>query len=225
MKALILAAGLGTRMRPLTDHCPKPLLAVGDHKLIEYHLYRLAAIGVTEVIINTAYLAEQIEDYLADGERYGLTIHYSQEGMPLETGGAIRHALPLLGDQPFLLINGDVYCEYPLTSLLDQDPEFAHLLLVPNPEFKQQGDFGCVDGLLTNQADELYTYAGIGVYQPSFFQQYQTQSSFPLAPIIRQQADAKRVTAELYNGVWMDIGTPQRLETLSQYLAQKGFNI
>lgn len=224
MKAFILAAGYGTRMRPLTDSTPKPLLTAAGKPLIQYHIERLAAAGIRQVLINTAYLGEQIETVLGDGSRFGVCIDYSREGEPLETGGAIVFARELLGDEPFLLVNGDIYCEYPFVLLLNRHSDVsiksAHLVLVPNPEFKQQGDFGVDDGYLSNHAPLDFTYAGIGIYNPCCFDQYQHGESFALGPWLREQAERQTISAEVYHGTWMDIGTPQRLQQLEHYLQQ-----
>ncbi len=224
MKAFILAAGYGTRMRPLTDSTPKPLLKAAGKPLIEYHIERLAAAGIRQIVINTAYLGDQIEAALGDGARFGVRIDYSREGEPLETGGAIVFARELLGDEPFLLVNGDIYCEYPFALLLNSSNgttiSSAHLVLVPNPEFKEQGDFSVSNGYLSNHAPHEYTYAGIGIYNPNCFEQYQHGESFALGPWLRTQAEQQNITAEIYQGTWMDIGTPQRLQQLEHYLQQ-----
>ncbi len=220
MKAFILAAGYGTRMRPLTDATPKPLLTAAGKPLIQYHIERLAAAGVQEIVINTAYLGGQIEAALKDGSNWQVQIDYSREGEPLETGGAIVYARELLGDEPFLLVNGDIYCEYPFAQLLNQAPQAAHLVLVPNPVFKDQGDFGLTESYLSNQPPLDFTYSGLGVYNPSCFAHIERGESFALAPWLRQQADLTAVSAEVYQGKWMDIGTPERLKQLENYLKQ-----
>ncbi len=226
MKAMILAAGRGERMRPLTDELPKPLLKAGPHRLIEYHLYQLAAAGFREVIINIAWLGEKIIEHLGNGEQYGLQIRYSNEGdQALETAGGIFKALPLLGDQPFVVINGDVWTDYPYAKLKDfKLSGLAHLLLVNNPEHNPQGDFAIEpdalsDQHLLNQGDKKFTFSGIGVYSKGFFASM-SQGKAPLAPMLRKAIERGQVTGEVYQGRWLDIGTPQRLQQLEQLLRE-----
>ncbi len=221
MKAMILAAGRGERMRPLTDNTPKPLLKVGERRLIEYHLYNLANAGFTDVVINVAWLGQQIIDFLGQGENYGLKIIYSNEGdAALETGGGIFNALPLLGDEPFLVINGDVWTDYPLAqlgSLKLQNNDKAHLVLVKNPPHNPQGDFSIRGNRLIENTDECYTFSGLGVYSKSFFSTGE-RGKFPLAPMIRSYISDDHVSGEVYSGEWRDIGTRQRLEELEVML-------
>jgi MurNAc alpha-1-phosphate uridylyltransferase len=216
MKAMILAAGRGERMRPLTDNTPKPLLKIDGITIIEHHILRLRQAGYGNLVINTSWLGAQIADFLGDGKRYGVTIHFSYEGeTPLETGGGIYHALPLLGDSPFLVINGDIWCDHPLSA-----PEAfstqAHLVLVPNPEHHPRGDFSLRQGQVGNDQTR-YTFSGIGWYRPELFKGCQP-GKFPLAPIIREAAAQGSVSGDLYRGQWIDIGTPERLETIRQLL-------
>ena len=215
MKAMILAAGRGERMRPLTDTTPKPLLMAGSKRLIEYHLYNLASAGFKEVVINVAWLGQQIIDTIGSGEKYNLNIVYSNEGdQALETGGGIFNALSLLGEKSFLVINGDVWTDHPLEKLLNYDlNDKAHLVLVNNPEFNQQGDFAIADGRLVDEAPNKYTFSGIGVYAPSFFESSE-KGKYPLAPMIRKYITSDKISGELYQGKWMDIGTRERLEQL-----------
>jgi len=217
MKAMILAAGRGERMRPLTDNTPKPLLQVGGKRLIEYHLESLAAAGFSSVVINHAYLGEQIEQTLGDGSRYGLAISYSAEGEALETGGGIFHALPLLGDEPFLVINGDVWTDYPYAHLRDCPVEMAHLVMVDNPPQHPEGDFVLQQGRVRHDGATKLTFSGIGVYHPRLFLQCRG-GAFALAPLLREAMDEEKVTGEHYRGQWFDIGTPERLEMLEQRL-------
>ncbi len=212
MKAMILAAGRGERMRPLTDRTPKPLLQAGKHRLIEYHLFKLASAGFREIVINVAWLGQQIIDTLGDGSRYGLNIVYSDEGeQALETGGGIFNALPLLGNQPFLVINGDIWTDYPYERLKNHRlAGIAHLVLVDNPEHNRDGDFYYSDGKLVESGEKKYTFSGIGVYSAPFFE-HQTGGAFPLAPMIRNYLKRNMVTGELYPGTWKDIGTIERL--------------
>ena len=214
MKAMILAAGRGERMRPLTDTTPKPLLKINQHRLIEHHIFNLKTAGITELVINTAWLAEQIHQHLGDGFHYGVNIQYSDEGEALETGGGINKALPLLGDDYFLVVNGDVWCDYNFDALPSLQAEhLAHLVLVNNPEQHPGGDFSIDKGLLSNNDAEKKTYSGIGLFRPEFFSD-QSEKRFPLAPLLREAADNQKITAELYTGDWYDIGTPERLQQL-----------
>ena len=219
MKAMILAAGRGERMRPLTDHTPKPLLPAGGKRLIEYHLEALASAGFHEVVINLAHLGEQIRDHLGDGERYGLSIAYSQEPEgALETGGGIFNALPLLGDTPFLVVNGDVWSDYPFKEL--REPEgLAHLVLIDNPEHNPKGDFALEAGRVKSEGERRLTFSGIGLYRPELFDGCEP-GAFPLAPLLRAAMAEEAVSGEHFTGHWLDIGTPQRLEALNQALAE-----
>lgn len=221
MKAMILAAGRGERMRPLTDELPKPLLKAGPHCLIEYHLYQLAAAGFVEVVINLAWLGEKIIDYIGNGEQYGLQVRYSNEGdQALETAGGIIQALPLLGEQPFVVINADVWSDYPYAELKDfQLSGLAHLVLVNNPEHNPQGDFAIKDNRVLNQGDKKYTFSGIGVYSKEFFAGLSPGKS-PLAPVLRDAIERGQVTGEVYQGHWLDIGTAQRLQQLEELLRE-----
>jgi MurNAc alpha-1-phosphate uridylyltransferase len=220
---MILAAGRGERMRPLTLERPKPLLEIGGVPLILHHLEALSAAGFSEVVINLSWLGDQIKQRLGDGTRYGLAIRYSEEGPePLETGGGIRHALPLLGLQPFLVVNGDVWTDYPYGQLRERlgEADLAHLVLVPNPPQHPRGDFECVNGRLGNGPDERLTFAGIGVYRPELVAD-SSERIFSSVPLLRRAADAGRASAEVYLGTWNDIGTPERLAALDrQYRAR-----
>lgn len=222
MKAMILAAGLGKRMRPLTDHCPKPLLPVAGKPLIVHHLERLREAGIHEVVINISYRAEQIIDALSDGSAFGLRIHWSRETTPLETGGGIQQALPLLGESPFLLINGDVWCE----ALPDQhalkDDDLAHLVLVENPSHHPDGDFGLMEGRVNQTSTKRLTYAGLSVIHPALLSG-QPQGAFALAPLLRAAIDNQQVSGERHAGLWVDVGTPERLAALeNQLMGERG---
>jgi MurNAc alpha-1-phosphate uridylyltransferase len=236
MKAMILAAGRGERMKPLTDKCPKPLLKVKGVALIEHHIKKLAQIGIKEVIINHAWLGEMIERYLKDGSQWQIKITYSAEAPALETAGGIINALPLLGNKPFLLINSDVYTAYDFTDLpILPDDKLAHLWLVKNPEHNLSGDFFINDGLLQNkplnsevrQKQKSYTYSGIAIFKPEFFQQVSFQhlrtstidktSILPLAPMLRVAAEHGRITASVLPYDWTDVGTPERLAQLNSF--------
>lgn len=224
MKAMILAAGLGQRMRPLTDHLPKPLLCLADKPLLQYHLEALAQAGICEVIINLAYLGHKIREYLGDGSRFGLQVEYSEEPEPLETAGALLKALPLLGEEPFMLINGDVWTDFDLR-LLSQHllaPQVdAHLVLVPNPEFHPRGDF-CLNrsGLLVDDPElPKYTFAGLSLIHPRLIRDYpQQRPKFPLVEVLRDGIARRRISGSLYQGRWSDIGTPERLYLLDSEL-------
>lgn len=213
MKAMILAAGRGERMRPLTDHTPKPLLHIGSHRLIEYHLKHLAAAGFKNIVINIAWLGSQIRDTLGDGSAYGVSIAYSDEGdSALETGGGIFRALPLLGDEPFLVVNGDIWTDFPFHTLQNYIPQgLAHLVLVKNPPQHPGGDFYLRDNKLVVTGDNKFTFSGIGVYKKEFFAA-KNGGAFPLAPMIRQFTNQALISAELYSGEWDDIGTLERLQ-------------
>lgn len=211
MKAMILAAGRGERMRPLTDSIPKPLLPVGDQRLIEHHLRALASIGTEEVVINIAWLGEQIQAYLDDGQRYGLKIHYSAEPEgALQTGGGVFQALPLLGSEPFWLVNGDVRTDFPFTTPVLTANQLGHLVLVDNPEHNPSGDFALETGSVANIGASMLTYTGIALLRPELFAG-QSIGRFPLAPLLREAAEDGRLSGELYSGVWIDVGTPERL--------------
>ncbi len=219
MKAMILAAGRGERMRPLTDHTPKPLLPVAGKALLVWHLENLARAGIREVVINYAWLGEQIPAALGTGVHWGLRIHYSPElSGGLETAGGIAQALPLLGDEPFLVLNGDIFTEFDWSTLHTLTPkQGAHLVLVPNPEHHPEGDFSCVAGQVGLQQPR-YTFSGIGVYRPALFRQLVRGQAAKLAPLLRSAMRAGQVSGEVYEGTWWDIGTPERLAALNAQL-------
>lgn len=218
MKAMILAAGRGERLRPLTDHTPKPLLRAGGRCLIEHLIDALASSGFRDVVINLSYLGEQIRTHLGDGSRLGVRIAYSYDGPePLETGGGIHRALPLLGENPFLVLNGDIATDFPFDRLHGQPAGLAHLVLISNPPHHPEGDFALDGGQVTGDADGRYTFAGIGVYHPDLFAGLQP-GRFALAPLLREAISKRAVTGELYRGFWMDIGTAERLHVLDQRL-------
>lgn len=222
---MILAAGLGQRMRPLTDNLPKPLLPVAGKPLLQYHLEALQSAGVTEVVINLSYLGEKIRHFVGDGHRFGLQVQYSSEPEPLETGGGVLKALPLLGDAPFLLINGDVWSEFDYKVLLTrnlQRQKLGHLVLVPNPEFHPCGDFALRgDGVLLNEdvSAPKFTFAGISLISPALLANYaHVRTKFPLVEALRAAIIHEQLTGEVYQGMWSDIGTPERLTALEQQL-------
>jgi MurNAc alpha-1-phosphate uridylyltransferase len=218
MKAMILAAGRGERLRPLTDEIPKPLLKVAGKSLIEYHIENLAGAGFKEIIINTAWLAEKIHQQLGDGSDYGVSIQYSDEGIALETAGGIINALPLLGEYPFLVVNGDIWCDYDFSTLPELQAGIqAHLVLVDNPEHNPDGDFALQDGLIKNTGETMLTFSGIGIYSTDFFAE-QSPGAVPLAPIIRDKSDNDLVSGQHHKGLWTDVGTIERLNELELQL-------
>lgn len=212
MKAMILAAGKGERMRPLTLTTPKPLVRAGGVPLIEYHLRALAAAGFTEIVINHAWLGQQIEDYLGDGSQYGVSIQYSPEGEPLETGGGILRALPLLGSEAFLVVNGDIWTDYDFSVLHRPIAGLAHLVLADNPVHHPVGDFNLIDGQVRDgqPGSATLTYSGIAVLHPLLFAGC-VAGAFKLAPLLRTAMADGQVTGEHLNGVWVDVGTHERL--------------
>ncbi len=218
MKAMILAAGRGERMRPLTDHTPKPLLEVGGKSLIIWHLERLAKAGFKEIVINHAHLGEQIEQALGNGSQWGLKIQYSPEKIALETAGGIANALPLLGDAPFLVVNGDTFSEIDFTALKLLPNNLAHLVLVDNPPQHPNGDFAIENGMLKNDGEQKLTFSGIGIYQPALFVGIVRGEPAKLAPLLRLAIVQNKATAQHYPGVWHDIGTPARLHDLDVQL-------
>jgi MurNAc alpha-1-phosphate uridylyltransferase len=218
---MILAAGRGERLRPLTDSIPKAMVQAGGKPLIAWHLERLAASGCREAVINVSHLGERIAEGIGDGSRYGLRIAYSREPEPLETAGGIAHASTLLGEAPFLLVNADIYCEIDFTRLLalTLGKHLAHLILVPNPRHRSGGDFSLEDGKVGNAAGERYTYAGIAVMSPALVSGVKAQEKAPLAPLLRAAAEQRLITGELHTGIWQDVGTRERLAELEAHLA------
>ncbi len=216
MRAMILAAGRGERLRPLTDSTPKPLLEVGGKLLIEHHLEHLAAAGFREVVINLSHLGDQIRDTLGNGTTWGLNIRYSPEPPgALDTGGGIKQALPFLGEAPFAIINGDVFSSYPLARLRAIKCDHAHLVLVPNPAHNPKGDFVLQGGYVNEDGQPRNTFSGISVYHPRFFETAPT-GSFSVVPMLQAAMALQQVTGQLYKGVWHDIGTIERLEALRE---------
>jgi len=219
---MILAAGRGERMRPLTDSMPKPLLPVGGKPLIQFHIDALAASGVRDIVINLAWLGSRIKSALGDGSAQGVRLHYSDEGDgALETGGGIFNALPLLGKQPFLVVSGDVWTDYPLARLAARlaPEDLAHFVLVHNPEYHRRGDFGLRDGRVIDDGERL-TYANIGVFRPEFFAGCEP-GKFPLAPLMRKRIQEGRVSGEFHAGRWFNLGTPAQLAQLDASLTDQ----
>lgn len=216
MIAMILAAGRGERMRPLTDTTPKALLEVGGTSLLEYQLERLANAGAKTVVINLGWLGEAIVECIGDGRRFGLQVAYSPEyDHVLETGGGIHRALPLLGTAPFWVLNADVFTDFALPKI-DLPPDIlGHLVLVPTPPHKTTGDFDLLDGKARRSKSPSYTFSGLALYRPELFAA-QTRGRFPLAPLLFEAANRSQLTAELYEGPWADVGTPDRLRTLNE---------
>ena len=218
---MILAAGRGERMRPLTDELPKPLLKVAGKMLIEYHLENLKAAHISEVVINHAWLGEKIEQALGDGSRYGLNIQYSPEVKALETAGGIINALPIVGNESFIVINGDIFCDYDISNLPSSISGLAHLVLVNNPPHHPEGDFVLTkSGSVEQRGDSKQTFSGIGVYHPDLFKAY-PDGKLALGPVFRKAMDQHQVTGELFQGIWHDIGTPERLNELELYLSEQ----
>jgi N-acetyl-alpha-D-muramate 1-phosphate uridylyltransferase len=213
--AMILAAGRGERMRPLTDRVPKPLLEVHGKPLIQYHIERLAHAGIADIVINLAWLGAMIRERLGDGSALGVRIRYSEESpRALETAGGIFRALPLLGTGAFLVVNGDVFTDYPVSHAALAPGRDAHLVLVPNPPQHAEGDFGLEHGLALPSAPLQYTFSGIAVYRPEFFANC-VDGAFPLKPLLLRSMAERRCSAELYTGLWEDVGTPERLAALN----------
>ncbi len=223
MKAMILAAGRGERMRPLSDAMPKPLLQVGGRSLIAWTLERLCGAGISEIVVNHAHLGAQIEAALGDGSRFGVSIRYSAEEEALETAGGIAKALAMLGDNAFIAAAGDIYTDYNFATLQAHllGGHLAHLVLVPNPPHNPDGDFAIDGALLRNAGGTRHTFSGIGLYDPRLFAGIAPGSRHKLAPLLRLAADAGKASGELYTGTWLDIGTPERLANLDRELSRQ----
>jgi MurNAc alpha-1-phosphate uridylyltransferase len=221
VRAIVLAAGRGERLRPHTDRAPKPLLAAGGRCLIEHLLDALARGGLSDVVVNHAYLGHMIEERLGDGAAYGLRIRYSPEGeRGLETGGGILRALPLLGGEPFAVINADIWTDFRFERLPRRPRGLGHLVLVPNPAHNPRGDFSLHGDRVRNEGAPRHTFSGISVLSPALFDGC-APGAFPLAPLLRAAADRDELEGELYEGEWMDVGTPESLETLRRRLAER----
>lgn len=223
MKAMILAAGRGERMRPLTDHIPKPLLEVAGKPLIIWHLEKLAKANFEEVIINHAHLGGMIEAYVGDGSRWNLKITYSREGSPLETAGGIKKALPLIGDQPFLVVNADIYTDFNFATIKNRNLNDCkgHLVMVKNPKQHPDGDFFLQNNQIEREGKERLTFSGIAIYQPKIFEDINIEPVAKLAPILKKLIDAECISGEAYQGLWFDIGTPERLNEVNLFLKEE----
>lgn len=220
VKAMILAAGRGERMRPLTDQMPKPLLKVAGKPLIQYHVEALVAAGIGNIVVNYSYRGDQIEAFLGNGHSLGADISYSPEpDKALETGGGIHHALPLLQGGPFLVINGDLWSDYDFSRAICPAGMLAHLVLVDNPVHNPKGDFVLEEGVVSDNEGERFTFSGIGIYRAELFSGCNA-GAFPLAPLLRSAMASGRVSGEHFDGKWLDIGTQQRLEALNRYLSE-----
>ena len=226
MKAMILAAGRGERLQPLTRELPKALVPAGGKPLIAWHLEHLAASGCREAVVNLSHLGERIAHALGDGERWGLRIAYSREAEPLETAGGIAQALPLLGEEPFLLVNADIWCDYDFSRLtkIALGTRLSHLVLAPNPPHHPRGDFTLQAGLVGNGTAPRYTYTGIAVMLPALVAGVPRGSKAPLAPLLRAAAENGRLSGELHEGAWHDVGTRERLAALEKMLASRHEN-
>lgn len=220
MKAMLLAAGRGERLRPLTDTVPKALVEAGGKPLIVWHIERLARVGIRDAVINISHLGERIVERLGDGARFGLRLHYSREGERLETAGGIAYALELLGRAPFLLVNADVYCECDFARLMrvQLGDRLAYLVLVPNPSHRSKGDFSLADGRLGDAAAPRYTYAGVALVAPKLVQSVNPGEKAPLAPLLYDAAARGLLGGEVYEGLWQDVGTMERLAELERLL-------
>lgn len=212
---MLLAAGRGERLRPLTDRMPKCLVEVHGRSLLEWHLGHLRDAGIRDAVINLGWLGEQVVARIGDGSAYGLNVEYSDEGdNVLETGGGIHKALPLLGEEPFLVVNADIYTDMPIPDVHLGDEQLGHLVLVPSPEYRAQGDFDLVDGLVRNAPRPTLTFSGVAIYRHEFFAACEA-GRFSLVPMLRAAADAGRLSGSLYAGLWADVGTPERLAMAS----------
>ena len=215
MIAMILAAGRGERLRPLTDSLPKSLVEVRGQSLLERHLENIRKAGITDVVINLGWLGAQIMERIGSGGAYGVNVVYSPEGDNiLETGGGIHRALPMLGTDPFLVVNADTYTDMPVPALELGDEQTGHLVLVPNPDYRERGDFSLAGGVIGNSGDVMHTFSGVAVYRPEFFAGCEA-GRFSIVPILREAADAGMLRGSLYEGLWVDVGTPERLAALN----------
>lgn len=219
MRAMILSAGRGKRMRPLTDTCPKPLLTVHHKPLIVYHIEALQRAGIKEIVINLGYLGQKIKEELGNGEKFGVDIQYSWEDPILETAGGIMQALPFLGDKPFIAVSADIFTDYPFERLPKEPEGLVHLVLTDNPPHHARGDFALSEGRINETDKPLYNFAGIGVYRQELFKDYKPQV-LPLYPFYKKAIENNQITGEHYAGLWYNVGTPEQLLTLNQQFLQ-----
>lgn len=216
MRAMILAAGRGERLRPLTDEIPKSLIEVRGESLLERHLENVRSAGIQTVVINLGWLGDKIVERVGSGKRYGLEVLYSQEGDNiLETGGGIHKAIPTLGAAPFLVVNADIYTDMPVPDMQLADDHLGHLVMVPTPDYREHGDFDIEAGLVRNGDKAAYTFSGVAIYRPEFFDGCEA-GRFPLAPMLREAADRRALSGSLYQGIWADVGTPERLAQVNK---------
>lgn len=216
MRAMILAAGRGDRLRPLTDEIPKSLIEVRGESLLERHLENVRSAGIETVVINLGWLGDKIVERVGSGKRYGLEVLYSQEGDNiLETGGGIHKALPMLGADPFLVVNADIYTDMPVPDMQLADDHLGHLVMVPTPDYREHGDFDIEAGLVRNGDKAAYTFSGVAIYRPEFFDGCEA-GRFPLAPMLREAADHRALSGSFYQGIWADVGTPERLAQVNK---------
>ena len=218
MRAMILAAGRGERLRPITDETPKPLIDVAGKSLLERHLESVKSAGIRKVVINLGWLGDRIVERVGSGTNYGLDVRYSQEGDDiLETGGGIHKALPMLGKEPFLVVNADIYTDMPIPDMSLASGSLGHLVMVPTPDYRANGDFDLEAGLVRNSEDAAYTFSGVAIYRPEFFDGCEA-GRFSIAPMLREAADRGQLSGSLYEGRWADAGTPERLAALRNSL-------
>ena len=221
MRAMILAAGRGERLRPLTDEVPKSLVEVGGESLLERHLENVRSAGIGKVVINLGWLGNRIAERVGAGSRYGLEVVYSDEGEDiLETGGGIHKALPMLGDDPFLVVNADIYTDMPVPDVTLDDDQLGHLVMVRTPDYRDNGDFDIDAGLIRNGENAALTFSGVAIYRPEFFDGCEA-GRFPLAPMLREAADRGQLSGSLYEGLWADVGTPERLAALEAHVQRQ----
>lgn len=220
MRAMILAAGRGERMRPLTDHTPKPLLTVRNKPLIVYHIEAMVEAGICDIVINVGHLPQQFEAVLGDGQKFGANIHYSYEEPVLETGGGIVKALPLLGVDPFLVVSGDILTDFSFAELPKHPIGLAHLVMVNNPAHHPKGDYALKDGYVLTEGENLLNFAGIGVYRPEIFASY-TPTRFRLPSVFQKPLQERLITGEHYEGLWHNIGTVEQLQNVNTFELNK----
>jgi MurNAc alpha-1-phosphate uridylyltransferase len=216
MKAMLLSAGRGSRMQTLTDECPKPLLRINNKPLIQHHIEQLSACGISEFVINLHYLGDQIQAWLGDGAEFNVSICYSYETQLLGMGGGVRHALSLLGEEPFLVMSNDVLTDYDFKKLINKNVVAAHLVLVNNPDFHPEGDYSLAENNVTEKNERTYNYAGFGVFSPELFKPFEKNTAFGIKPVLKQHIKQQKVTGEYFNGYWLNLNTPHDLQQAQQ---------